>query len=1293
MELFKLLGTIAIDNAEAKKALQETGQEGEQTESKLSKAFSALGKGAAIAGKAIATGLAVGATAMAGLTVKALQASGDLEQNMGGAEAVFGELGKTIGDMATPMQIFNAETGKVETQMSSLEQVSKQAFQNMGLSQSDYLATANKMGALFKGAGFETQEALDLSSQAMQRAADVASIMGLDTSAAMEAVAGAAKGNFTMMDNLGVAMNDTAIGAYALEKGISKSTSEMSQQEKIGLAMEMFLEKTAYAAGNYSKENATLAGSLGTAKSALTNFLSGSGDVESLVSSFSNLASVIVQNITEIAPRLTQGISDLVAQIAPMIAPLLQTLLPVLIEGAITLVNGLVAALPSIIQALLNALPMLIDGVVQALNAIVDALPDIIQAIVDALPTIIPALINGVTTVIVKLCESFGDIIQPLIDALPEILITIVEAIVNNLPAIIQGLITLVMSIVEAIPQIIQAIVDALPTIISLIITSLLENLPLIIEGLIQVVMGIVKSLPQIFMSLIEGIANIFVGIWDGIKNVFSNGKVGGYLKDVFSGAWEKVKSVVSSALEGIKNIASNIWNGIKNAISSVMDGIKNVISNIWNGIKSIVSSVLNGIKNVVSNIWNGIKSAISKALNAIKSVVSSVWNGIKSAISSVLNGIKNVVSNIWNGIKSAISNVLSGIKNAVSNAWNNIKSAISKVLTSIVDTVKKGASKMLEAGKDLVRGIWEGISNAYDWIKEKITGWVGSVTKFIKKLFGIKSPSTVMRDQVGKEIARGVAVGIEAEISSVEDSMAKLSERTCSAVARIYSDSQIDETIANMTDRTTDAFEDHIDLMQTYYKITLADEVAFWDKARTAFQEGTEERFKSDKKYFEAKEKLEKEQLDFEKDLQNEREKLAEQRKAVDSNRVKTAQEQLDRYKVYSEVTLADEVAFWDMVRLDCQEGTEERIEADKKFFEAKKTMNEKLVESEKKLQTSLNAIYEKTEERKKEILDSFDLFSEYTEGNSKPVSYREMNQALDSQIKTMELYDEEMKELEKRIGGTALYEELEKMGFEGLSQIQEFNKLDDWQLDSYLKKYEKRQQLASKMAKEELASENIQATNEAYQEFANSLGTIGIEVEGVTGEMQQLISNSFAGITFDIETTTEKTAICMQTFASAITGALTSIKEAFGDWEGNFKLPHFYVNGSLDIETGSVPEIDVAWYKKAMTNATILDKPTIFGYSAKSGSLLGGGEAGSEIVAGSQTLMNMIQTAVSEQNTTIAIWLQKVFDILSEYFPQMLDAFEAPIEFNTNSMASALAVPMNRELGKISSRKDRGR
>lgn len=179
MELFKLLGTIAVDNSDANKALDETSNKGEQTQSKLSKAFGAIGKGAVAVGKTVATGLAVGGAAFAGLATKALSAGGELEQNMGGSEAVFGKY-------ADKMQ------GKA-----------KEAFSNMGLSTSDYLATANKMGALFQGSGFSIEESMNLSSDAMQRAADVASIMGLDTSAAMEAVAGAAKGNFTIKTIVG----------------------------------------------------------------------------------------------------------------------------------------------------------------------------------------------------------------------------------------------------------------------------------------------------------------------------------------------------------------------------------------------------------------------------------------------------------------------------------------------------------------------------------------------------------------------------------------------------------------------------------------------------------------------------------------------------------------------------------------------------------------------------------------------------------------------------------------------------------------------------------------------------------------------------------------------------------------------------------------------------------------------------------------------------------------------------------------------------------------------------------
>ena len=380
MELFKLFGTIAIENAEANQALDDTADKakdtgksfddlsstGEKIESKLNKFFNGVAKVGAWSAKAVAVGVGAATTAMTALTTKALNMGGELEQNMGGSEAVFKEYAEGMQNSA------------------------KEAFSNMGLSASDFLATANKMGSLFQGAGFSIEESASLSTEAMQRAADVASIMGISTESAMEAIAGAAKGNFTMMDNLGVAMNDTTLNAYALSKGIEKSTSEMTNQEKIGLAMEMFMEKTSYAAGNYAKENETLAGSLGTAKAALSNFLSSAGDVESVVTAFSSAANVIVKNINDLLPRLVNGITDLVNQIVPLIPPLLQSLLPGIIEGAVSLINGLVAALPMVLDALMLTLPGLIAGLGQIVQGLIQALPPILHSLISGIVAILP---------------------------------------------------------------------------------------------------------------------------------------------------------------------------------------------------------------------------------------------------------------------------------------------------------------------------------------------------------------------------------------------------------------------------------------------------------------------------------------------------------------------------------------------------------------------------------------------------------------------------------------------------------------------------------------------------------------------------------------------------------------------------------------------------------------------------------------------------------------------------------------------------------------------------------------
>lgn len=450
MNIFKLFGTIAIQNKEALDSIDETTQAGERSESKLSGAFSKIGSAAVACGKVIATGLAVGAAAFGALTVKALNAAGELEQNMGGSEAVFGKYAQ------------------------NMQKTAENAFSSMGLSASDFLGTANKMGSLFKGAGFDAEEASELTATAMQRAADVASIMGIDVSVAMESIAGAAKGNLTMMDNLGVAMNDTNLQAYALSKGIDKSTQEMTSQEKIGLAMQMFLEKTADYAGNYAKENETLAGSLTTAKAALKNFISGAGDAKTLGDALVSSGNVIATKLTGLLPHLVTGITNLINQLIPQIPPLLEKTLPGIIQGAVVLIKGLAKTLPNLVRTLISSImeafgselsDELGKSVGNALESVLGALSKIGGAIMSVIGKLLPIIVEVldlITDVIDTLFdnEELGDAIEGFIDSVVQLLSELVPIISHIFKKILPPLCAVLEAVFDVLSVIIDAIAD-----------------------------------------------------------------------------------------------------------------------------------------------------------------------------------------------------------------------------------------------------------------------------------------------------------------------------------------------------------------------------------------------------------------------------------------------------------------------------------------------------------------------------------------------------------------------------------------------------------------------------------------------------------------------------------------------------------------------------------------------------------------------------------------------------------------------------------------------------------------
>ena len=290
------------DSEKAGKQAKQSGEDAKDGGSGWEK----FGNLAKAAGKVAVVGITAAVTGTVALGKAVIDQYSELEQNLGGSEAVFGEYA------------------------AKLQSIGENAYKAMGTSQSEYLATANKMGALFQGSGVTQERSLELTTQAMQRAADMASVMGIETSAALEAVTGAAKGNYTMMDNLGVAMNATTLDAYAAGKGFEKAFKDMSNAEKAEVAMAYFFEQTQQYAGNFEREaTETISGSFGLMKAALQSFVGGLGnasaDMTVLTQNVVDSFGAVIQNVTPIVENIVSSLPTVVNVLIQAITSMFRT--------------------------------------------------------------------------------------------------------------------------------------------------------------------------------------------------------------------------------------------------------------------------------------------------------------------------------------------------------------------------------------------------------------------------------------------------------------------------------------------------------------------------------------------------------------------------------------------------------------------------------------------------------------------------------------------------------------------------------------------------------------------------------------------------------------------------------------------------------------------------------------------------------------------------------------------------------------------------------------------------------
>lgn len=249
-------------------------------------------------------------------------------------------------------------------------------------------------------------------------------------------------------------------------------------------------------------------------------------------------------------------------------------------------------------------------------------------------------------------------------------------------------------------------------------------------------------------------------------------------------GAFNMLLPRVTTAINGIsKAIQMLVPTLVKSVAPMITDNLPTIIKAVQDALKAILEllpTIMPTIRMLIPDIVNNLINNLPMVVDTGLQIILALLNGIIDALPQLLNMMPQIVTQLVDAIMSHGQEILEvGVKLiglflvGIFQSLHTLAQAGVKVLQSLNDAFAPIKEWSHNVGKNLVEGIWNGISGAYTWITNKIRGWVGNVTAFIKRLFGIHSPSTLFRDEIGENLALGIGEGFSDEMEDVSRMMA----------------------------------------------------------------------------------------------------------------------------------------------------------------------------------------------------------------------------------------------------------------------------------------------------------------------------------------------------------------------------------------------------------------------------------------------------------------------------------------------------------------------------------------
>ena len=318
-----------------------------------------------------------------------------------------------------------------------------------------------------------------------------------------------------------------------------------------------------------------------------------------------------------------------------------------------------------------------------------------------------------------------------------------------------------------------------------------------LVADTLEAVLGVLTGIFDVFIGIFTGnweqawtgVKEIFSAVWGWIKDFFSNigelihfEDICNWFKTTWENTWNAVKEFFSNTWRNIKTFFSDMGKKISKAFSNFVDDVVKFFKNLPYNIGKVIGTVLGLIIVWVPKMAKQAKETGKQFVNNIVTFFKELPGKVKQFITNTYNNVKSWGSNMANKAKTTskefLNNAVSFIKNLPQNTARLLKQVISNVTSWASEMGRKGREgaqnmfnsvinglvslpdRVMDIGRNIIYGIWNGICSAADWLQQQVNNFLSGLVDGMAGALGIHSPSTVMRDKIGKWMPMGIGEG-----------------------------------------------------------------------------------------------------------------------------------------------------------------------------------------------------------------------------------------------------------------------------------------------------------------------------------------------------------------------------------------------------------------------------------------------------------------------------------------------------------------------------------------------------